>query len=55
MRHQLRLGRTTQWRLMKEGYFKGGVHYFRSGASSHGHLRFNLPACEMALKLYTQR
>jgi len=54
MRQSLGISRTHQWRLMKQNYFKAGVHFFRTKPSNRSELRFNLPACEMALLLYTQ-
>ena len=53
-RKRLKIGRTTQWQLMKSGTLKPVVHYFRTSNGSRAALRFNYPACEFALGINTQ-
>ena len=48
------IGRTKQWELMKARVLRQGVHYMRTGVSSRSALMFNLPACELALRMMTQ-
>ena len=53
-RSRLGIGRTTQWTLMREGVLKPVVHYYRISSGKRAPLKFNLPACEMALMILTQ-
>jgi hypothetical protein len=53
-RQQLGICRTTQWNLMQQGILKPCVHYFRVSTGRRAALRFNLPACELALQIMTQ-
>jgi len=53
-RAELGISRTTQWKLIKHGYLRPSVHFFRAGIGSRAPLRFNLPACLLALQIYTQ-
>jgi hypothetical protein len=39
---------------MKRGILKPCVHYFRINTSRRAALRFNVPACELALQVITQ-
>jgi hypothetical protein len=53
-RRHFNIGRTQQWTLMKRGILKPCVHYFRTNTSSRAALRFNVPACELAMQVITQ-
>lgn len=53
-RARLQIGRTTQWRLMKSGFLRLGIHFIRTGIGKRSALKFNYPACELALAIYTQ-
>ena len=48
------IGRTTQWTLMKNGTLKPCVHYLRVSTGRRAALKFNYPACEIALTVRTQ-
>jgi hypothetical protein len=39
---------------MKRGILKPCVHYFRTNMGSRAALRFNVPACELAMQVITQ-
>jgi hypothetical protein len=53
-RQYFRMSRTQQWTLMKRGVLKPSVHYFRINTSRRAALRFNVPACELAMQVITQ-
>ena len=53
-RKQMGISRTLQWQLVKSKKLKAGVHFYRTGPSPKSHYRFNLPACIIALKFFTQ-
>jgi hypothetical protein len=53
-RRHFSIGRTQQWTLMKRGILKPCVHYFRTNTSGRAALRFNVPACELAMQVITQ-
>ena len=53
-RQHFRISRTQQWNLMKRGVLKPCVHYFRINTSRRAALRFNVPACELAMQVITQ-
>jgi len=54
-RAELGICRTTQWKLLKNGYLRPAVHFYRAGIGKKAPLRFNLPACLLALQIYTQK
>jgi len=45
---------TTRWRMMKSGRLLPAHHYVRANDGRRSALRFNLPACTMALTAKTQ-
>jgi hypothetical protein len=49
----LGISRATLHRLRSAGIIRDGVHTFRVGLSSRAPLRFNLPACALALQVHT--
>ena len=53
-RRQLGIGRTKQWQLMKAGVLKPAIHYLRTDIGSRAALKFNVPACLLALCCRTQ-
>ena len=50
-----KISTTTRWRMMKSGRLLPAHHYVRANTSNRSALRFNLPACEMALAFNTQQ
>jgi hypothetical protein len=49
----LGISRATLHRLRAAGIIRDGVHSLRVGLSSRSPLRFNLPACALALQVHT--
>lgn len=39
---------------MRQGILKPAAHYFRVSTGKRAALKFNLPACELALQIVTQ-
>lgn len=49
----LGISRATMHRLRAAGVLRDGVHCFRAGLGCRAPLRFNVPACELALQVHT--
>lgn len=49
----LQISRSTMHRLRAAGVLRDGVHTHRTGLGRRSPLRFNLPACRLALQVHT--
>ena len=49
----LGISRSSMHRLRAAGIIRDGVHTWRAGIGSRAPLRFNVPACELALQVHT--
>ncbi len=52
---ELKLSRSSVYRLRRIGYIRGGVHFRRCGPGERAPLAFNLPLIEKALGLFLGR
>jgi hypothetical protein len=50
---KLGISRSSMHRLRAAGIIRDGIHTWRAGIGSRAPLRFNVPACELALQVHT--
>jgi hypothetical protein len=49
----LGISRATLHRMRAAGIIRDGIHSYRAGMGSRAPLRFNVPACVLALQVHT--